>query len=44
MDSFACGGKVRKRAEEGGTEEPEGGLSSGCIHPYSSFICSTNIY
>lgn len=26
---------MRKRAGEGGPEEPEGGLSSGCIHPYS---------
>lgn len=26
---------MRKRAGEGGTEEPEGGLSSGCILPYS---------
>ena len=29
------GGKVRNRAGEGGTEEPEGGLSSGRVHPYS---------
>lgn len=32
---FACGGKVRERAGEAGTEEPEGGLNSGHIHPYS---------
>ena len=41
---FACGGKVRERAGEAGTEEPEGGLNSGRIHPIHSLICSTNIY
>ena len=36
-------GKMRKMAGEAGTEEPDGGLSSGCLHPYS-FIHSRNKY